>query len=457
MKELKFGKDFIFGAATAAYQIEGAVNEGNRGPSIWDRFSHRKGKILNNHNGDIACDHYHRYPEDVALMRELGLTAYRFSLSWSRILPEGTGRVNAEGIDFYRRLADKLLEAGITPYATLFHWDMPLQLHRRYGGFLNRQAALDFAEYAAVVADALGDRIKHWITMNEPWEHSCLGHVIGVHAPGHRRPWTHMNVIHNQLLAHGLALEKIRQRRPDAQVGITLSLTPIHPHSDRDKDHLAAGIGNEFMNFITLDPLLKGHYPEDLCRRFGRFAPKIEPGDMTLISAANDFIGVNNYQREFARYTRLVPFLNTWIVGGTGVADGDFIKDGVQHTAMGWEVHPPAIYEVLKWLQDKYDNPRVLITENGAAFDDNLVEGRVNDPKRIAYLHAYLAQVKKAIDEGARIEGYFVWTLMDNFEWAVGYAKRFGLIHIDYATQQRTIKDSGYWYRDLIRLNQQMD
>ncbi|WP_086931779.1 GH1 family beta-glucosidase [Agarilytica rhodophyticola] len=452
--DLIFDKNFIFGAATAAYQIEGAVAEDGRGPSIWDVFTHKKGKIHNSDNGDTACDHYHRYRDDVDLMTQLRLQAYRFSIAWSRILPEGTGRVNQQGLDFYKALVDRLLEKNIIPYATLFHWDMPLALHKRYGGFLHRRAAYDFANYTEIVVEALGDRIKHWITMNEPWEHSCLGHALGVHAPGHHRPWMHMHIVHNQLLAHGLALQKIRHHSPDAEVGITLSLTPIHPATDSDKDRQAAKIANEFFNFITLDPLLKGYYPKDLCRRFGRFAPKVNAYDMDSICAPCDFIGVNNYQREFARYTPLVPFLNTWIVGGTSTADGDFVKDGVQHTSMGWEVYPQGMYEVLHCLQHQYNNPKVIITENGAAFEDTLIEGKVSDPKRIDYLQGYLAQVKSAINEGANVRGYFTWTLMDNFEWAVGYSKRFGLVYVDYDNQQRIIKNSGFWYRDLIQKNQ---
>ena len=454
MSELIFPEDFVFGTATAAYQIEGAVKEDGRGPSIWDEFSHKKGKIFQDQNGDVTCDHYHRYAEDVALMSELGVNAYRFSLSWSRIIPEGTGAVNQKGLDFYRRLLDTLLDAGITPYATLFHWDMPLKLYQRYGGFQSRQAALDFADYAEVVARELGDRINHFITLNEPWEHCVLGHFLGDHAPGVRKPWKFWKIMHHQLLGHALAMERIRNTCADATVGITISQLPIHPMTDRDKDHRAAAVGNEFMNFITLDPLIKGHYPKDLARRLRFFAPKFGADDMTRINAPVDFIGINNYQREFARHTWLVPFLNAWIEGGGEVAEGDFVKDGVQYTSMGWEVYPEAIYEALKWLQDDYGNPTVMITENGAAFDDVVVDGVVDDPKRVAYLEAYMGQVKRAMDEGSSVTGYFAWSLMDNFEWATGYSKRFGLIHVDYETQQRIIKSSGRWYHDLIKRSQ---
>lgn len=451
MSELSFPPDFVFGTATASYQIEGAVKAGGRGPSIWDEFTHKKGKIHLNQNGDVACDHYHRYREDIALMQEMGVNAYRMSLSWSRVIPEGTGAVNQQGLDFYRRLLDALLEAGITPYVTLFHWDMPLRLHRQYGGFQSRQAALDFAAYADIAVHELGGRVKHWITLNEPWEHCVMGHFLGEHAPGVRKPWNYWKIMHHQLLGHGLAVERIRTRCPEAAVGITTSQLPVHPLTDSDRDHRAAAVGNEFMNFITLDPLLKGHYPQDLCRRLRWFAPAFGKDDMAKISTPVDFIGVNNYQREFARHTWLMPFLNAWIVGSGTVADRDYVKAGVQYTSMGWEVYPESIYEVLKWLQDDYGNPTVMVTENGAAFEDEVVNGRVADPKRIAYLNDYMAQVRRAMHEGAAVTGYFAWTLMDNFEWATGYSKRFGLIHVDHRTQQRTIKDSGFWYRDLIR------
>jgi len=451
--KLIFPPNFAFGASTAAYQIEGAVADDGRGPSVWDEFSHKKGKIRKQHNGDHACEHYVRYADDVQLMQTLGLDAYRFSISWSRVMPLGRGKVNQQGLDFYHKLVDKLLEAGITPYATLFHWDFPLALHKEYKGFLSRQAAQDYANYVEVVVRSLGDKIKHWITINEPWEHGCLGYFMGEHAPGHKRPWNYMQVMHHQMLAHGLGVERIRQLAPDAKVGIAVSLTPIHPLTDSIKDQQAADVANDFMNFVTLDPLLKGKYPDSLMKAFRWFSADIRPGDMSKISQPLDFIGINNYQREFARYSALVPFLKSWIVGGGGVSDTDFVKNGVQHTSMGWEVYPQSIYEALKWLQDDYGNPTVIITENGAAFDDVVTDGKVDDPKRIAYFQDYLAQVSKVIAEGANVSGYFAWSLFDNFEWAAGYDKRFGLIHVDYQSQQRIIKQSGHWYRQLIERN----
>ncbi len=453
MNKLNFPKNFVFGSATAAYQIEGAVNEDGRGPSVWDTFCRKKGKINNNENGDIACDHYHRYKDDVALMKEVGLDAYRMSIAWSRILPEGTGEVNQAGLDFYSNLVDELLAAGITPYITLFHWDMPQALDDKYGGFLSRQSTYDFANYTEIVIKALGDRVKNWITLNEPWEHGCFGYVMGKHAPGKVKPWRYLTVMHHQLLAHGLAVAKIRQYCPDAQIGITLSFTPIYPKTDSEEDKKAAALANEFMNFITLDPLLKGHYPKALWKKFGWFKANIEPGDWDIIQQPLDFIGINNYSREFAHYNRWVPVLNAWIEDGGDVPDADFIKDGVQHTSMGWEVFPEGLSEILRWFREDYGNPKVYITENGAAFNDQLVDGKVNDPKRIKFLEQYMTAAHEAITLGSDLHGYFVWSFLDNFEWAAGFDKQFGIVHVDYSTQKRTIKQSGLWFSDLIAQN----
>lgn len=455
MKELDFPSGFVFGSATAAYQIEGAVKEDGRGLSVWDTFTHKKGKIRNNENGDVACDHYHRYKDDVALMKEMNLDAYRFSISWSRIIPQGTGVINQSGIDYYVNLVDALLEANITPYVTLFHWDMPQALDDKYGGFLSRQAAYDFAEYAEVVVKALGNKVSNWITLNEPWEHGCLGYFMGKHAPGKIKPWRFLQVMHHQYLAHGLAVQKIRAHCPDSTVGITLSFTPVSPKTEHPKDHLAASLAHEFVNTVTLDPLINGHYPKALWNKFKWFQPKIEEGDWDIIRQPVDFYGINNYSREYAYFSRWIPWLNIWIEGSGDVPDTEFVKDGVQHTSMGWEVYPEGLSQVLGWFRNDYGNPKVYITENGAAYDDKIVDGVVDDPKRIDYLQQYLSAAKDAIERGSNLHGYFVWSLMDNFEWAVGFDKRFGLIHTDYVTQKRTIKSSGYWYKSLIESNRQ--
>lgn len=452
-RKILFPAHFTFGAATSAYQIEGATRVDGRGVSIWDEFCRAKGRIRDGENGDRACDHYFRYRQDVALMRKLGLQSYRFSIAWPRVLPNGTGTVKRAGLDFYKRLLDELLAADITPFVTLFHWDMPAALMQSYGGFLDRRAATDFADYAEVVVRALGDRVKHWITLNEPFEHAFFGYATGVHAPGLRRPWSYPTVMHHQLLAHGMAVERIRQECPGAQVGIALSLTPIHPSAsgDVEKNWAAARTANEFLNFITLDPLLRGRYPEDLSRRLRWLMPQMGRGDLKRIQAPIDFIGVNNYQREHARHSRWMPFLKSWIGGGGDIAERESIRDGVQYTSMGWEVYPPALHEALSWLRRDYGNPPVYITENGAAFDDSMNDGAVHDPKRVAYIAAHLTEVQRAVAQGADVRGYFVWSLLDNFEWAAGYSKRFGIVHVDYESQVRTIKSSGLWYSQQIR------
>lgn len=447
----QFPKDFTFGAATAAFQIEGASWEGGKGPSIWDKFSHTKGKIRFGQTADVACDHYHRYPEDVAIMKDLGLSAYRFSIAWPRIYPEGEGLLNQSGLDFYKRLADELLAHGITPFATLFHWDLPLALQNRYRGFQNRRVAELFADYTETVVKALGDRIKHWITINEPFEFSCFGHFLGAHAPGGKNLLAYFRVMHNILLAHGLALERIKAVDPASKAGIVVSITPVYPQTNSEKDRQAALIANQFMNHITLAPLYKGAYPEPFWRKVRLIRPTVASGDMEIISRPTDFIGINNYQREFASFKWYVPFLQMDI-SGKDIAETQFVKDGVQHTSMGWEVYPNALYEALMILKNEYGNPPVYITENGAAYDDIVApDGTVDDPLRVEYLASYLSKAQQAVDEGADLRGYFVWSLIDNFEWAVGFTKRFGIVHVDHQTQKRTIKKSGYWYRDMIK------
>lgn len=455
MTELIFPQGFVFGTATAAYQIEGAASKDGRGQSVWDKFSHTKGKTLHGDNGDEACDHYHRFKEDVAIMAEMGVDAYRLSISWPRVLPEGRGKVNQAGLDFYIELVDCLLEAGITPYVTLFHWDMPQALDDEYQGFLSRQCAYDFAEYVEVVVQALGDKVKHWITLNEPWEHGFFGYVTGKHAPGKTKPWRFLTVMHNQFLAHGLAVSKIRKACPTAQVGITLSFTPIYPKTTSAKDQQACDIANELVNKITLDPLLKGHYPNTLWRKFSWFRPQIEQGDWKLIQQDLDFIGINNYSREFAYYSPWVPVLNAWVEGQDDLPDSEFKLQGVQYTSMGWEVYPQGMADVLTWFREDYGNPKVLITENGAAFNDRVKNGEVKDDKRIEFLSQYMKAAKQAIEQGSNLHGYFIWSLLDNFEWAAGYDKQFGLVHVNRDTQQRTVKQSGWWYKQLIDANKQ--
>ena len=447
----QFPVDFIFGAATSAFQIEGGYNADGKGPSIWDQFAHTKAKIRFEQNADKACDHYRRFAEDVALMKAIGLGAYRFSIAWSRIFPQGEGQINNKGLDFYSRLTDVLLENNITPFPTLFHWDLPLALQKKYNGFENRTVCALFADYSETVVRALGDRIENWVTINEPFEFSAFGHFLGTHAPGKTSLPAYFRVMHHLLLAHGLALERIRSIAPQVKVGLVASLTPIHPQTGSDKDRQAAILANQFMNHITLQPLYKGTYPEPLWSRVRLLHPAVKAGDMQIISHPTDFIGINNYQREFAAYKWYVPFLQMDI-SGKDTAETEFVKDGVQHTSMGWEVYPQGLYECLRLLKDEYGNPPVYITENGAAFDDRLTEdGQVHDPLRVQYLESYLCKAQQALQEGCNLKGYFVWSLLDNFEWAAGFSKRFGIVYVDFETQKRTIKDSGRWYRELIR------
>lgn len=450
LKKLTLPDDFIFGAATSAFQIEGAVNEDGRGPSIWDAFTAKKGRIRSDHNAVTACDHYHRFQTDVELMQRLQLQAYRFSVAWPRIMPNGTGQVNKAGLDFYSRLTDSLLEAGIEPYVTLFHWDMPLAIYQKNGGFISRDTCDYFADYVEVVVNALGDRVKNWITLNEPFEHACFGHLLGNHAPGHHRMGHFLKAMHHQLLAHGKAVERIRGISSDSKAGITLSLTPILPASESPKDQWAAQFGNQLLNHITLSALYKGCYPDELQKRLRWFWPKVEEGDMALIGTPSDFVGVNHYNCEYASHRWYIPFLQSWI-SGANAAESEYDRDGKRYTAMGWEVNPWGMYEVLRMLREDYGNPTVYITENGAAFEDTLVDGEVNDEKRIEYFQSYFSEVANACKAGSNISGYFAWSLLDNFEWAEGYEKRFGLIHVDYETQKRTIKDSALWYSWLIR------
>ncbi len=444
-----FPNHFIFGAATASYQIEGAWDADGKGLSIWDEMCRRKGKIRDGQTGNIACDHYHRYVEDVGLIQQLGLDAYRFSLSWPRILPEGVGEINQKGLDFYDRLVDSLLETGVTPYTTLFHWDLPLSLQKKYGGFQSRQCSDDFAEYAKVVAERLGDRVKHWITTNEIQMHALMGYFLGIHAPGKHKPWKYFSVIHNQLLAHGKATQVIKSIWADAKVGSAQCIAPVYPMKDTAKDRHAAYMASQFFSGVTIDPILKGEYPKELMKKLRWFFPKIQSGDMDIISTSTDFFGINNYHREKAMYKWYIPILKAWLLD-EGSGRGEFVENGIEHTTMGWEVFPDSLYEAIMMVKNANPSMPIYVTENGAAYTDEVTDNSVHDQKRIRYIERYLHAVHRACDDGADVRGYFCWTLMDNFEWAEGFHQRFGLIHVDQNTQERIIKDSGYWYRDMI-------
>ncbi len=443
-------KDFLIGTATAAFQVEGAVKKDGRGPSIWDTFSHLPGKIDNGHNADEACDHYHRYSEDVQIMKDMSLDAYRFSISWSRIFPEGKGQINKKGLDFYDRLIDKLLDAGISPYTTLFHWDTPEALFKEYGGFVGRETCYHFADFAKTCAQHFGDRIKNWITVNEPWEHATFGHLFGNHAPGIKNPWKYWQAMHHILLGHGLANQAIRAENNDARIGPALSYTPMHTKGHRPVDLKAKNIANAFMNNIVFDPIFKKEYPELLWNNFSWFRPKIESGDMDIISTPNDFIGLNYYSREFVKGNHFVPGLK-----GTFVARKPE-PDPYKYTAMDWEIYPEGLTELLIMMRDVYNNPMVYITENGAAFFDEINNGTIDDQPRIDYLSNHINTALKAKEAGCNIHGYFAWSLLDNFEWAKGFNARFGLVHVNYTTKERTVKDSGKWLGEKIRQRGQM-
>jgi beta-glucosidase len=444
-----FPKDFIFGTATSAFQVEGSPYADGKGPSIWDTFSQIPGKIFSGETADIACDTYRHPLPDLDLMVALRLSAYRFSVSWARILPQGRGQVNQKGLDYYSHLVDALIERNIQPFVTLFHWDLPQALQDLCAGFASRDCAGYFADYAEIVVKALGDRVGHWITINEPWEFAGLGHFLGTHAPGVKNPWTYLRVAHHQLLGHGLAVERIRSVSPGARIGITLSISPVFPETDHHKDQRAALLANQALNDFYLDAIFKGVYPQPLWNRFRLIHPRVLPGDMEIISKPIDFLGVNYYSREFAHAAWYVPFVGSWIKE-VNTRGKEMAVNGREYTANGREIYPPAFYQTLMSLKNNYGNPLVYITENGAAFYDHLEDGCVHDPRRIAFLEGYMQEAARAIQDGANIQGYFIWSLLDNFEWNLGTSIRFGLVYVDFATQQRIIKDSGYWLRELI-------
>jgi len=437
---IRFPEGFLWGAATASYQIEGAWQEDGKGESIWDRFSHTPGKIDNGDTGDIAADHYHRWQADIDLMADLGLKAYRFSVAWPRILPQGYGKVETRGLDFYNRLVDGLLAADIEPWATLYHWDLPQALQDR-GGWPARDTAKAFADYAEVVARSLGDRVKHWMTLNEPWVSSMLGYDHGIHAPGHTDREEATCAAHHLLLGHGWAVPLIRRDSAGSQVGIVLNYSPSHPASDREEDILAAQLSDGSGCRWFLDPLAGRPYPADVVEAEGLRLDMIEPGDAGVIATPIDFLGLNNYTRQVVKHRGAFEL---------GVPK----RDGVDRTEMGWEVYPAGIYEMLMRVTREYPFKALYLTENGAAFADRVGSaGEVDDPRRVAFLRAYLAQVARAIDEGAPLKGYFVWSLMDNFEWSLGFGKRFGIVYVDYETQARIPKTSARWYSKVIAAN----
>ncbi|WP_407992028.1 GH1 family beta-glucosidase [Kitasatospora sp. CMC57] len=442
---------FRFGAATAAYQIEGAHDQDGRGPSIWDTFSHTPGRTLGGATGDTACDHYHRYREDVELLRQLGVDSYRFSFSWSRLLPEGTGPVNAKGVDFYDRLLDELLAAGIRPAVTLYHWDLPQALEDR-GGWRVRETAEAFAGYTALAAERFGDRVERWITLNEPHCSAFVGYAEGRHAPGAQEGRGALAAAHHLLVGHGLAVRELRAAGAQ-EVGITLNLDRIHTASDRPEDLAALRRAEVLHNEVWTQPLFSGRYPADEAETWAGQAdgPWRRPGDLELIGAPLDFLGINFYRPitvAAAPHRAEDPEQRSAV--DIGVTELD--PYGTRHTTMGWPVVPAAFTELLTGLHGRYPElPPIWITENGCADPDTVgPDGQVHDTGRIDYLADHLAAVADAIAAGVDVRGYFLWSLLDNFEWARGYDQRFGLVRVDYDTKTRTPKDSYHWYRGLI-------
>ena len=439
----QFPPGFTWGAATASYQIEGAAQTDGRGPSIWDVFSHTPGRVLNGDTGDVACDHYSRYREDVALMRELGLAAYRFSVAWPRVQPLGAGRIEQRGLDFYRRLVDELLDSGIAPWLTLYHWDLPQALQDE-GGWTSRDTAERFAEYAGVVFDALGDRVPHWSTLNEPWCSSLLSYQAGHHAPGERDGTRAARAVHHLLLGHGLAAGVLRERGC-GDLGLTLNLNPVR---GEDPDVVRRVDGQQ--NRMWLDAVLLGRYPDDVVADLeAAGAPlPVQDGDLEVISAPLDWLGVNYYFRSHVAGGSTAGEPSPWI-GGQDVVDVD---PPVLTTAMGWGVEPDGLTELLTRISDEWPDVPLVITENGSAWEDVVApDGAVRDPDRVDYLLRHLEAAAEAIGKGVDLRGYFAWSLLDNFEWSFGYDRRFGIVHVDYDTQVRTPKDSARAYAEVLR------
>jgi beta-glucosidase len=458
-----FPPDFVWGTATAAYQIEGASTEGGRTPSIWDTFSRRPGAVHNSDNGDVATDHYHRFAEDVAIMADLGYTAYRFSLAWPRIQPGGWGEANPAGLDFYSRLVDLLLERGIAPMATLYHWDLPQELEDA-GGWGNRDTAQRFADYARLAARALGDRIPMWTTLNEPWCSSLLGYASGVHAPGRQEPETALKAVHHLLLGHGLGVGALRAELPAGrEVALTLNLASVHTLGESAADADAVRRIDGLANRLFLEPVLRGQYPADVQADTAELTDWsfVQDTDLAEISRPIDALGVNYYaptlveaRKPGAEPVRVDGHGDTGVSPWVGSDQVDFPYLLAPRTLMNWPIDADGLHDVLTRVHREYPDLPLLITENGAAYADYVdPSGQVHDPERIAYLRDHLAAVSRAAVEGVPIRGYFVWSLLDNFEWSYGYSRRFGLVYVDFPSQQRIIKDSARFYAETARRN----
>ncbi len=459
MSKLVFPENFVWGTATASYQIEGGVREGGRAPSIWDAVCYTPGRVLHGHNADMACDHFHRFKEDIALMKELGLKAYRFSLAWPRIIPAGFGDVNEQGVAFYSELIDCLLDAGITPWVTLYHWDLPLVLQTEFDGLINPEFPDWFAAYADVCFDRFGDRVKNWITLNEPWCSAVLGYGIGVHAPCRKLDTAEAYMAAHQLLrGHGKAVQLYRNKYQSqaGSIGITNNCDWREPLTDSDADKAASQRSLEFFLGWFCDPVYKGDYPQVMRDMVGDRLPRFTDADKAMIKGSSDFFGLNHYTTMLASEpTDQVVERN--IAGNGGISEDQNVTltedPSWQKTDMDWNVVPWGSAKLLKWIDERYDHPPIYVTENGCAYDVPVVDGVCDDLQRLDFFKSYLTAMHGAIEDGVDLRGYFAWSFMDNFEWAWGYTKRFGLVHTDYTTQQRIVKNSMKWYSQVVQSN----
>jgi len=442
MNKKDFGKDFMWGVSTAAYQIEGAPNVDGKGKSIWDEFVKKKGRILNNDNGDESCDFYNHYKSDLALMREMNVPNYRFSISWSRIFPNGIGQPNPLGVDFYNQLIDTCLELNIQPWITLYHWDLPLELEKK-GGWTNRDILFWFGQYVSYCIDVFGDRVKHWIVLNEPMVFTGAGYFLGVHAPGKKGLSNFLAATHHAALCQAEGGRIIKSLRSDVTVGTTFSCSYIEPLSSREKDVQAAKRVDALLNRTFIEPMLGLGYPNKDLKTLQRIERYMKDGDEEKLTFNMDFIGIQNYTREIVAHSYLTPFVRAKIIN----AD----KRNVKTTQMNWEIYPESIYQMLNKFSKYKTIKSLIVTENGAAFPDQEVNNEVHDTQRQQYLQQYIAQVLRAKKEGVKVQGYFVWSFMDNFEWAEGFRPRFGLVYVDYKNQKRIVKDSGKWYQSFLK------
>ena len=442
--KIVFPEDFIWGVAASSYQIEGAIDKDGKGKSVWDTFTHTKGKIFNDDNGDITIDHYNMYKEDIKLMKELNIKSYRFSIAWPRVLPDGFGEKNNKGIDFYKRLVGELLNVGIKPMVTLNHWDLPQKIQDK-GGWVNRETIKYFEEYANLIFNEFSELVSIWITHNEPWVEAFLGNLYGVHAPGNKDWNKSLRVAHNLLLSHGKVVRIHKELNQKSKIGISVNLTPSYPYTDSKEDILAAQNYDGFINRWFLDPLFKGEYPEDILNQYSNSFDTsfILQDDLKIISTPMDFLGINYYTRAVAKHSNENE-LNFEIVD---------LKDA-EKTEMNWEIYPEGLYDLMLRIKKDYGDINIYITENGIAVNDKMnKDGKINDEKRIDYLKKHLESLHSCIKSGVKVKGYYLWSFCDNFEWAYGYSKRFGIVFVDYKNLKRIIKDSGYWYKNVISNN----